>query len=82
MDGENQCGDDLDDWFHFALNIVVSVIQIVCSKEGYGPKGYAKVGPVYELVPGPWYGPGGHLYGPGGYLNGKWIYGNNGPYYG
>jgi len=40
MDGENQCGDDLDDWFHFALNIVVSVIQIVCSKDGYGPKGY------------------------------------------
>merc|ERR1739848_139728 len=40
MDGENQCGDDLDDWFHFALNIVVSVIQIVCSKDGYGPKVY------------------------------------------
>merc|ERR1719331_2960220 len=40
MDGENQCGDDLDDWFHFALNVVVSVIQIVCSKDGYGPKGY------------------------------------------
>ena len=32
LDGENQCGDDLDDWFHFALNMVVSVIQIVCSK--------------------------------------------------
>jgi len=32
LDGENQCGDDLDDWFHFALNVVVSVIQIVCSK--------------------------------------------------
>ena len=27
LDGENQCGDDLDDWFHFALNVVVSVIQ-------------------------------------------------------
>ena len=40
LDGENQCGDDLDDWFHFALNVVVSVIQIVCSKDGYGPKGY------------------------------------------
>ena len=40
MDGYNQCGDDLDDWFHFALNVVVSVIQIVCSKDGYGPKGY------------------------------------------
>ena len=41
MDGENQCGDDLDDWFHFALNIVVSVIQIVCSKDGYGPNSKA-----------------------------------------
>merc|ERR1740129_1234268 len=40
LEGENQCGDDLDDWFHFALNVVVSVIQIVCSKDGYGPKGY------------------------------------------
>ena len=40
LDGENQCGEDLDDWFHFALNIVVSVIPIVCSKDGYGPKGY------------------------------------------
>ena len=29
LDGENQCGDDLDDWFHFALNVVVSVIQVV-----------------------------------------------------
>ena len=46
MDGENQCGDDLDDWFHFALNVVVSVIQIVCSKDGYGPKwgGYGGYG--------------------------------------
>merc|ERR1712088_946754 len=39
LDGENQCGDDLDDWFHFALNVIVSVIQIVCSKDGYGPNG-------------------------------------------
>ena len=38
LDGENQCGDDLDDWFHFALNIVVSVIPIVSYKDGYGPK--------------------------------------------
>ena len=45
MDGENQCGDDLDDWFHFALNIVVSVIQIVCSKDGYGPKNDHRYGP-------------------------------------
>jgi len=46
LDGKNQCGDDLDDWFHFALNVVVSVIQIVCSKDGYGPKwgGYGGYG--------------------------------------
>ena len=84
LDGENQCGDDLDDWFHFALNVVVSVIQIVFSKDGYGPKGYGKqgVGPVYEFVPvGPWSGPDGYLDGPEGYLNGGY-YGNNGPYYG
>ena len=43
LDGENQCGDDLDDWFHFALNIVVSVIPIVCYKDGYGPKGYRQL---------------------------------------
>merc|ERR1711971_45432 len=30
LDGENQCGDELDSWFHFAFNTVVSVIQIVC----------------------------------------------------
>merc|ERR1719272_1077962 len=29
LDGENQCGDELDSWFHFAFNTVVSVIQIV-----------------------------------------------------
>ena len=40
LDGENQCGDDLDDWFHFALNIVVSVIPIVCAKDSYGPPKY------------------------------------------
>ena len=40
LDGKNQCGDNLDDWFHFAFNVVVSVIQIVCSKDGYGPKAY------------------------------------------
>merc|ERR1711971_845744 len=45
MDGENQCGDDLDDWFHFALNVVVSVIQIVCSKDGYGSKPPHSFGP-------------------------------------
>ena len=55
LDGENQCGDDLDDWFHFALNIVVSVIPIVSYKDGYGPKGYYGYG-----------GWGGH-YGYGGY---------------
>merc|ERR1711894_174931 len=32
LDGDNQCGDELDSWFHFAFNTVVSVIQIVCSK--------------------------------------------------
>ena len=32
LDGENQCGDELDSWFHFAFNTVVSVIQIVCKK--------------------------------------------------
>lgn len=32
LEGENQCGDELDSWFHFAFNTVVSVIQIVCSK--------------------------------------------------
>merc|ERR1719278_2100773 len=30
LDGENQCGDELDSWFHFAFNTVVSIIQIVC----------------------------------------------------
>merc|ERR1711956_190452 len=30
LDGENQCGDELDSWFHFAFNTVVSFIQIVC----------------------------------------------------
>merc|ERR1711971_212897 len=45
MDGENQCGDDLDDWLHFALNVVVSVIQIVCSKDGYGSKPPHSFGP-------------------------------------
>ena len=48
LDGENQCGDDLDDWFNFALKVVVSVIQIVCSKDGYGTK---------------WWGYGGYYYG-------------------
>ena len=48
LDGKNQCGDNLDDWFHFAFNVVVSVIQIVCSKDGYGPK---------------WGGYGGYYYG-------------------
>merc|ERR1712172_143369 len=38
LDGENQCGDKLDSWFHFAFNAVVSIIQIVCQKGGYGPK--------------------------------------------
>merc|ERR1712076_223477 len=32
LDGENQCGE-LDSWFQFAFNTVVSVIQIVCSKD-------------------------------------------------
>merc|ERR1740129_1256971 len=37
LDGENQCGDKLDSWFHFAFNTVVSVIQIACQKQGrYG----------------------------------------------
>merc|ERR1719400_234679 len=41
LDGENQCGDELDSWFHFAFNTVVSVIQIVCSKDkGYPYRGY------------------------------------------
>merc|ERR1719418_349309 len=44
LDGENQCGYDLDDWFHFALNVVVSVIPIVSYKDGYGPKGYGGYG--------------------------------------
>merc|ERR1739838_55021 len=41
LDGENQCGE-LDSWFHFAFNTVVSVIQIVCSKDkaGYPYKSY------------------------------------------
>merc|ERR1711935_1212013 len=30
LDGENQCGDELDSWFQFAFNTVVSLIQIVC----------------------------------------------------
>ena len=54
LDGENQCGDDLDDWFHFALNVIVSVIQIVCSKDGYGPKDQKG-----------WYGGGYRYYGWG-----------------
>merc|ERR1740129_2069867 len=36
LDGENQCGDELDSWFHFAFNTVVSVIQIVCQKQRFG----------------------------------------------
>merc|ERR1739844_218282 len=35
LDGENQGGGELqqlDSWFHFAFNTVVSIIQIVCSK--------------------------------------------------
>ena len=32
LDGENQCGDELDIWFHFALNVVVSGIHMVFSK--------------------------------------------------
>merc|ERR1712172_159247 len=36
LDGENQCGDELDSWFHLAFNTVVSVIQIVCSKYRWG----------------------------------------------
>ena len=67
LDGENQCGDDLDDWFHFAFNIVVSVIQIVCSKDGYGPKLY---GGHYG------YGLGHYGYGLGGYYGG--YYGKDG----
>merc|ERR1712150_243266 len=60
LDGENQCGDDLDDWFHFALNIVVSVIPIVSYKDGYGPKhyGYGGYGGYYGY---------GYGYGFGGY---------------
>ena len=62
LDGENQCGDDLDDWFHFALNIVVSVIPIVCYKDGYGPKGYyGGYGGYYGGYGG--YGGYGHHYG-------------------
>ena len=34
LDGKNQCGDDLDNWFHFAFNVVVSLIQIVCQMPG------------------------------------------------
>merc|ERR1740129_1148613 len=34
LNGENQCGEELDSWFHFAFNTVVSVIQIVCQKSG------------------------------------------------
>merc|ERR1719278_285814 len=26
LDGENQCGDELDSWFHFAFNTVVSIV--------------------------------------------------------
>merc|ERR1712051_726723 len=41
LDGENQCGDELDSWFHLAFNTVVSIIQIVCSKDkGYPYRGY------------------------------------------
>merc|ERR1719500_648836 len=41
LDGENQCGDELDSWFHLAFNTVVSVIQIVCSKDKAAPyRGY------------------------------------------
>ena len=32
MDGEDQCGNELDNWFHFAFNIVVSLIQMLYSK--------------------------------------------------
>ena len=32
LDGENQCGDELDSWFHFALNVVASGIQMLFSK--------------------------------------------------
>merc|ERR1740129_1202045 len=39
LDGENQCGEELDSWFHFAFNTVVSVIQIVCQKLRH-PKHY------------------------------------------
>merc|ERR1711971_777872 len=39
LDGENQCGDELDSWFHLAFNTVVSVIQIVCSKYKGAPEG-------------------------------------------
>ena len=74
LDGENQSGDDLDDWFHFALNIVVSVIPIVSYKDGYGPKwgcmnhygGYGYGGYGYGGYGG---GYGGGLYG-GGYGGG------------
>ena len=67
LDGENQCGDDLDDWFHFALNIVVSVIPIVCYKDGYEPKGYGGYGGYY----GGYYGGWGGYYGYGHYPYGK-----------
>ena len=66
LDGENQCGDDLDDWFHFALNIVVSVIPIVSYKDGYGPKGYYVYGwgGFFGGYPGGYYGGyGGQPYG-------------------
>ena len=29
LDGEDQCGEELDDWFHLALNVIVSVFDIV-----------------------------------------------------
>ena len=32
MDGEDQCGNELDSWFHFAFNIVVSLMQMLYSK--------------------------------------------------
>merc|ERR1712172_349984 len=41
LDGENQCGDELDSWFHLAFNTVVSVIQIVCSKYKDSPDYYS-----------------------------------------
>merc|ERR1711862_57708 len=32
MDGEDQCGNELDSWFYFAFNIVVSLMQMLYSK--------------------------------------------------